>query len=107
MPLSSELQEALARSRRRPGLRHRSVDFPDGTRAPSLEHNDTVPADDPDNDPYPADSPMLSLPAPLPAEMPATWWEVLLFGKPGDAVLPQDARLALALIEARLGEYEE
>jgi hypothetical protein len=39
--------------------------------------------------------------------MPASWWEPLLFGKPGDAVNPQDVHLALALVEARLGEYRD
>jgi len=45
MPLSTELQQALARSRRRSRLRDRCVDSQNGVRAPLLrEHNDTVPA---------------------------------------------------------------
>jgi hypothetical protein len=44
---------------------------------------------------------------PPPSEMPANWWEALLFGKPGDAVSPQNARLALMLVEARLGEHQD
>jgi hypothetical protein len=48
---------------------------------------------------------MPALPAPpLFSEMPSSWWTPLLFGKPGDAVSEEDARLALALIEARLAE---
>jgi hypothetical protein len=69
------------------------------------EHNDTVPADDPDDVIDPDDSALPELSAPLPSEMPANWWEALLFSKPADPVLPQDAHLVLALIEARLGEY--
>ena len=45
------------------------------------------------------------LPAPvLPSEMPSIWWTPLLFGMPGDAVNPQDAHLALALVETRISE---
>ncbi len=53
--------------------------------------------------------PLSELPSapPLPSEMPAAWWEPLLLGKPDNAVSPQDARLALALIDARLGEYQD
>jgi hypothetical protein len=39
--------------------------------------------------------------------MPAAWWGALLFGKPDDVVGLEDSRLALALIEARLGEYQD
>ena len=46
-----------------------------------------------------------ALPSPLPSEMPSSWWRPLLFGKPGDALSQEDARLALALIEARLQEH--
>ena len=45
-----------------------------------------------------------ALPSPLPSEMSASWWEALVLGKSGDAVRPEDARLCLALIEARLAE---
>jgi hypothetical protein len=110
MPLSSELVETLARMRRRPPL--------------PKAHNDTVPTDDPDDVIDPDDSgPRLSvrvaeqnveqiyrlpaLPSPLPSEMPSSFWTPLLFGKPGDAVSPQNARLALMLIEARLGECQD
>ena len=45
------------------------------------------------------------LPAPvLPSEMPSIWWTPLLFGMPGDAVNPQDAHLALALVETRISD---
>jgi hypothetical protein len=47
------------------------------------------------------------LPSPLPAEMPADWWKALLFGKPDNVVGFEDARLALALIEARLAEGQD
>ena len=63
MPLSNELQEALARSRRRLRLRDRTVNQEGGARAPLLrERNDTVPADDPDDSIDPDDSgPRLSV----------------------------------------------
>ena len=108
MALSTELQEALARSRRQPRLRSRSAQEQAGAGAPLLQkHNDTVPSDDPDDRIDRDDSALPALPAPMPSEMPANWWETLLFGKPGDAVSLEDARLALALIEARLGEYQD
>ena len=45
MPLSTELREALARSRRRLRLRGGTVNQEGGTRAPLLQENsDTVPA---------------------------------------------------------------
>jgi len=50
MPLSTELREALARSRRRLRLRGGTVNQEGGTRAPLLQENsDTVPAEDPDD----------------------------------------------------------
>ena len=63
MPLSTELQEVLARSRRRPRLPNRCVDLENGVRAPLLrEHNDTVPVDDPDDSIDPDDcGPRLSV----------------------------------------------
>jgi hypothetical protein len=45
-----------------------------------------------------------ALPSPLPSALPSSFWTPLLFGNPGDAVSLEDARLALALIEARSGE---
>jgi hypothetical protein len=51
MALSTELQEALARSRRRPRLRDRSQN---GVRAPLLQEH--MPADDPDDSIDPDDS---------------------------------------------------
>ena len=57
MALSTELCEALARSRRRPRLRGRTVNQEGGTRAPLLQENsDTVPAEDPDDSVDPDDS---------------------------------------------------
>jgi len=50
----------------------------------------------------PDDSVLPALPAP--SEMPSIFWTPLLFGRPSDAVSPEDVRLALALIEARLAE---
>jgi hypothetical protein len=63
MPLSTELQEVLARSRRRPPLRDRIVKEEADARAPLLrEHNDGVPADDSDDVIDPNDSgPRLSV----------------------------------------------
>jgi hypothetical protein len=63
MPLSTELVEALARSRRRSRLSNRCVDLENGVRALLLqEHNDTVPADHPDDSINPNDSgPRLSV----------------------------------------------
>ena len=107
MALSSELREALARSRRRPRARELVTD------RPALV--------EPDDDPDPDDSgprlsvrvaepnvekiyPLLALLAPLPSEMPSSWWTPLLFGEAGDAISPEDAHLCLALIEARLAE---
>jgi hypothetical protein len=55
MALSSELREVLARSRRRPRFRDRSVDLENGARAPLLEEHN-VPADDPDDSIDPDDS---------------------------------------------------
>ena len=50
MPLSTELREALARSRRRLRLWGGTVNQEGGTRAPLLQENsDTVPAEDPDD----------------------------------------------------------
>jgi hypothetical protein len=45
-----------------------------------------------------------ALPAPLPSEMPSSFWTPLLLGKPDDAINLEDAHLCLALIEARLAE---
>jgi hypothetical protein len=57
MALSTELQEALARSRRQPRLRSRSAQEQAGAGAPLLQkHNDTVPSDDPDDRIDPDDS---------------------------------------------------
>jgi len=42
-----------------------------------------------------------ALPAPLPSEMPSSFWTPLLFGKPDDIVSSENAPLALMLIEAR------
>ena len=63
MPLSTELHEALARARRRPQLRDRSVNQMDGARTPLLqEPNDSVLAEDPDDVIDPDDSgPRLSV----------------------------------------------
>ena len=63
MPLSTELREALARSRRRLRLRGGTVNQEGGTRAPLLQENsDTVPAEDPDDSIDPDDSgPRLSV----------------------------------------------
>jgi hypothetical protein len=47
---------------------------------------------------------VVQIPTSLPAEMPSSWWEALLFGKPNYVVRFEDSRLALALIEARLAE---
>jgi hypothetical protein len=71
-----------------------------------------VPADVPDdsidpNDSIDPDDCGLPSSLPLPSEMPSSWWTPLLFGEPGDAVSPEDAHLCLALIEARLGEYQD
>src|SRR6516162_4980874 len=95
MALSTELQEALARSRRQPRLRSRSAQEQAGAGAPLLQkHNDTVPSDDPDDRIDPDDSALPALPAPMPSEMPANWWETLLFGKPeiGRASLGKECR---------------
>jgi hypothetical protein len=57
MGLSNELQEALARSRRRPRLQDRTVNQEGGARAALLQRdNDTAPADDPDDSIDPDDS---------------------------------------------------
>jgi hypothetical protein len=48
-----------------------------------------------------------ALPTPVVrAEMPSSFWTPLLFGKPGNSVSPEDARLALIQIESRLREYQ-
>ena len=61
MALSSELREALARSRRRPRLPNRCVDLENGAIAPLLEEHN-VPAEDPDDSIDPDDAgPRLSV----------------------------------------------
>jgi hypothetical protein len=101
--------EALARLKDRGEANSENGEF--GVRRP-------IESEDPDDREDPDDSARLSVtlkepvdkiyvlppPSPLPSEMPSSWWTPLHFGKPGDAVSPQDARLALALIEARLAE---
>jgi hypothetical protein len=89
----------------------------DGARVPLLqEHNDTVPADDPDDSASRLSVTLKeeqtvekiyslpALPSPLPSEMPSSFWTSLHFGKPDSRVSPEDARLCLALIERRLAE---
>jgi hypothetical protein len=119
----AESLELLARSRR-PRLRDRTVNQEGGARAPVIqEHNDTASTEGPDDSIDPGDLGVrlvvrvaepnvekiypLPPPTPLLVEMPASWWVPLLFGKPDDVVSLEDSRLALALIEARLGEYQD
>jgi hypothetical protein len=54
MALTSKLVEALARMRRRPRLRDRSVNQVDGARAPLFQ--EPMPADNPDDSIDPDDS---------------------------------------------------
>jgi len=103
---------------RRPRLRPREQlrELPDA----DPERKSALPGDDPDpDDSGPRLSvrvaqpnvekiyPLPALPAPLPTELPSSFWTPLLFGKPDDAISPQDARLCLALIDARLSEGKD
>jgi hypothetical protein len=110
----AESLEALARSRR-PRVRDRSVDSHNGATEHSLQqHNDTVPADDPDDRVDPDDcGPRLSvtlkeqqtvekiyiLPA-LPPPSPD--WSHLLCGRPHESASTLSARMALLAVGCRL-----
>jgi hypothetical protein len=118
MAISNELREALVRQHsRRKIVATATV----ASRAVATEEDRDDPLQDPDDRVDPDDlGPRLAvslqpvarsyaLPSsePLPAEMPSSWWTPLLFGEPGDAISPKDARACLALIEMRLSEGQD
>ena len=105
MALSSELQGVLAsRHRSRKTDATASIGRTDESASRLCSESDqAVPALALALDPHT----VVQIPTSLPCEMPSSFWTSLLFGKPDDAVSSENARLALALIEVRLGEYQE
>jgi len=105
MALSSELQGVLAsRHRSRKTDATASIGRTDESASRLCSESDqAVPALALALDPHT----VVQIPTSLPCEMPSSFWTSLLFGKPDDAVSSENARLALALIEVRLGEYQD